>query len=142
MKFHGNQERLTKLLELLLTINPAEFHMDFWDDCEKSTRCAVGFAMNDEWFQGEGLRPFPEPPIESRFYWPVYADTAGFHAVGRFFNLPRRVTAWLFATSAYTEEEHSDVQAIIRKLERLLSGEYIPVGGGFQLSLKGGGEIE
>lgn len=134
----GNAERLTKLLELLLTINPDEFHMGFWSDSDSNTKCSVGFAMFDPWFQEEGLRPFPDASVDSRFHWPVYGNTAGFHAVGKFFNLPRKVTAWLFNPAGYMEPHHSDVHAVIHKLKQVLSGEYIPVGRGFQLTEKGG----
>ncbi len=92
------EDRLVRLAHLLDTIDPQKFCLRDWS-CG-TTACAVGHAMCDPWFKGEGLH------AEIGLYGkpsPRYEDYEGWDAVEQFFELGSGEAEHLFYEEEYEE---------------------------------------
>lgn len=120
-----NIERLTKLAELLDTVPPDRFNMDYWGlaphgDLEDlniaecgTAACALGWACSIPEFRAAGLRLrkigtsirydhfSPEIKIRSEAYPALEVAHEAFHAGAKFFDITLEQSEWLFLPREY-----------------------------------------
>jgi hypothetical protein len=104
------RERLLGLCRVLETISDDAFDLRDWarnGSCS-SVACAVGWAMRDDWFKGQGLGR------EGRS--PAFAGRKGWKAVRDFFGLSREEAFYLFHAGKYEDPDRRAVMARVRSL--------------------------
>ena len=102
------RERLLGLCRILEDISDDAFDLRDWaknGSC-KSVACAVGWAMRDDWFKGQGLGRQGRSP--------AFGELKGWKAVRAFFGLSREEGFYLFHAGKYDDPNRRAVIARLR----------------------------
>ncbi|MCP4330304.1 MAG: hypothetical protein GY791_17905 [Alphaproteobacteria bacterium] len=102
------RERMLALCRVLESIDDNAFDLRDWarnGSCN-SVACAVGWAIRDDWFKGQGLTRHNRSP--------AYAGLTGWKAVRAFFGLSREEAFHLFHVGKYDDASRVAVLNRIR----------------------------
>jgi len=103
------RDRLLGLCRVLDGVDDGAFDLRDWQrngSCD-SVACAVGWAMRDDWFRGEGLGRVGRSPS--------FGGLRGWKAVRNFFGLSREEAFYLFHAGRYENPTRKAVVTRIRE---------------------------
>lgn len=137
-----NIDRLVHLIGILREVenNGSIFNMDVWATVDPTKSkpvagCAIGWAMFDQKFQDQGLRPlFPYKGIGeeaiSNITTPSHAGKTGWDAVGAFFNIDtltaRHIfTRWDISDFETETDRPKTIRQVIFDIQKLLAEQTI-----------------
>jgi hypothetical protein len=104
------RDRLLALCRVLESIDDDAFDLRDWvrnGSCN-SVACAVGWAIRDEWFRGQGLSRHDRSPS--------YGELTGWKAVRAFFGLSRDEAFHLFHVGKY---DHASRGAVLERVRAM-----------------------